>query len=963
MSTAVLGGVARPGRLYLASSRISHAVVRSRTRQELLNEVTRILVESGGFAMAFVTWYDPATHELKPVARFGDTGGYVDRIRIFGDERPEGQGPGGLAFRSGVCYLCQDFLEDPRTGIWRDAALESGWRGSAAIPISLGGAPCGIVSAYSRYPWSFGPEEVELFEQVAADVSIGLDRLDADERRRLAEAALATSERRLKLAIDAAALGIFERDMITGQVVWDTQGERLFGYQPGGAKGTYSAFAERIHPDDRAAVEEVVENALNNRAAFVHEFRIIWPDGSVHWISGRGEFTYDESGLPIRLYGATFDIDDRKRAEEALRESEDRLRQAVRTSGIGIFDHDHVRGTIYWSPEQRAIHGWDLDSPVGLDVYYSRVHPDNRARIAEHVRHSHDPAGSGFFDVEHRLLLPDGSVRWTRTRSQTFFEGEGVARHPVRTVGAVTDITEQKRFEEELTKLAYVVEMSSEFIGVATLEGQVVYLNKSAMALVGLENLEEARRKTIFDFFLESDRVQAASDLYPTLMKTGLWSGESRLRHFRTGAAIDAEITCFQIRDEQDKPLYLATVTRDITERRKAEAEKARLENSLFQAQKMESIGRLAGGVAHDFNNMLTVILIYASLAKTRAAEPDIVRSHLDEIVKAAEHSRQITQQLLGFSRRQIIAPKPTQLNSIIADLRNPLARLIGEDIELRFVPEPNLWKTLLDSSQVNQILLNLAINARDAMPNGGKLTIETANVKVTEEEACGQANCKPGDYAMVAISDNGMGMTGDTLTHIFEPFFTTKETGKGTGLGLATVYGIVKQNGGCINVDSGVDRGSTFRIYFPRLMSEAESIEPGRTTAPAGSGGILLVEDDELVRAVTKATLESVGYTPLVAASAEEALRICAQSGSDIRLMLTDVVMPGMTGTELRDRVKLIRPDVKVLFMSGYTSDVIGMHGVIKEGVQFIQKPFTIQELARKIEEMLAPGGSAGSR
>jgi CheY-like chemotaxis protein len=358
----------------------------------------------------------------------------------------------------------------------------------------------------------------------------------------------------------------------------------------------------------------------------------------------------------------------------------------------------------------------------------------------------------------------------------------------------------------------------------------------------------------------------------------------------------------------------------------------------------------------------LTVILIYASLARTRAAEPDVVRSHLEEIVKAAEHSRRITQQLLGFSRRQIIAPKLIDLNSVIADLRNPLARLIGEDIELRFHPDPSLRKTLLDSSQVNQILLNLAINARDAMPRGGTLTIETANVKVTEEEARTQENCKPGEYAMVTISDNGIGMTGDVMAHVFEPFFTTKETGKGTGLGLATVYGIVKQNGGFINVDSEVDKGSTFRIYFPGLMSESESIESARTTAPTGSGGILLVEDDDLVRAVTKATLESVGYTPLVAAGAEEALRICARADSEIRLMLTDVVMPGMTGTELRDRVKIIRPDIKVLFMSGYTSDVIGMQGVIKEGVQFIQKPFTIQELAHKIREMLGPGTSVGA-
>jgi CheY-like chemotaxis protein len=385
------------------------------------------------------------------------------------------------------------------------------------------------------------------------------------------------------------------------------------------------------------------------------------------------------------------------------------------------------------------------------------------------------------------------------------------------------------------------------------------------------------------------------------------------------------------------------------------------LEASLLQAQKMESIGRLAGAVSHDFNNMLTVILGFAELAKTRLQQPKVLRSQLDEIVKAAERSREITQQLLGFSRQQIIAPKPANLNSIVEELQHPLARLIGEDIELLFRPDPNLWQALLDSSQINQILINLAANARDAMPNGGKLTIETANVPITEEYARGQANCTPGDYVMVAISDNGSGMSRDTQAHIFEPFFTTKERGKGTGLGLATVYGIVKQNGGFVDVYSEIDTGTTFRIHFPRVAGASECLEPPRPSARAGTGGVLLVEDDELVREVTTAALQSIGYTPMVAASAQEALRLCAQSGSEIRLILTDVVMPEMTGAELRDRIRALRPDIKVLFMSGYTSNVIATHGVLQRGVQFIQKPFSIEELSRKIGEILGAPGNNG--
>jgi PAS domain S-box-containing protein len=948
--------------LYVASSQISRVMVRSRTRQELLDEVVRILVESGGFAMAFVGWYDPDSRELKPVARFGDFAGFLDRIRIFGDERPEGQGPAGEAFRSGTCYLCQDFRHDPLTAAWRDAAEACGWHASAAIPISMGGTPRGIVAAYSRETETFGSEEMVLFEQVAADVSVGLDRLDAEEKSRLAQALLAASERRLKLAIDAAAIGIFEWDPNTGEVIWDDQSQRLFGYEPGTFAGTYAAFADRVHPDDRAGVEHVITVALNSRGHFVYEFRIVWPDGSVHWMTSRGEFTFDEAGRPARLYGATFNIDNLKRAEAALQESEERLREGVRVSGIGIFDHDHISDTIYWSPEQRAIHGVDSDSRITLEVYYSCVHPDDRERIAREVLRAHDPAGDGRFDVEYRVLHQDGSIRWVTTRSQTFFEGEAEGRRAIRTVGALTDITERRRAEEELKKLASVVEMSHEFIGISTLEGRVVYLNNAGMRLVGIENIEEACRKSIFDFVPEADRSRAAEVLYPAILREGYWSGEARLRHFRTGMPIDVDVTGIQVRDDRGVPLYLATVSRDITERKREASERAKLQASLLQSQKMESIGRLAGGVAHDFNNMLTVILGFASSAKARAGEPEVLERYLSEIVKAAERSREMTRQLLGFSRQQVIAPKPWDLNSLVEDLRIPLARLIGEDVELVFYPEPYPWQALLDAAQINRILLNLAINARDAMPGGGKLTIETANARVTDELARTQAGCMPGEYVMIAISDTGTGMSRETQSHIFEPFFTTKEKGQGTGLGLATVYGIVKQNGGFISVSSELGQGTTFRIYFPRVISEGVPAEPLPPPAPTGAGGVLLVEDDDLVRAVTTAALQSIGYTPLVASGAQEALRLCEESGADIRLLLTDVVMPEMTGAELRHRVKALCPDMEVLFMSGYTADVILTHGVQQRGVHFIQKPFTIEELGRKIAEILGPAEGSKS-
>lgn len=371
----------------------------------------------------------------------------------------------------------------------------------------------------------------------------------------------------------------------------------------------------------------------------------------------------------------------------------------------------------------------------------------------------------------------------------------------------------------------------------------------------------------------------------------------------------------------------------------------------------MESIGRLAGGVAHDFNNMLTVILGYATLChKALAGDPKLA-SHMGEIVKAATRSKEIAEKLLGFSRQQIIAPVPSNLNEIIAELKEPLSRLIGEDVELIFNRRAGLWKVVVDAAQINQILLNLVVNARDAMPHGGKLRIETANVDLSEEYRRRHPETRRGRYVLLTVRDTGVGMDHDTMAHIFEPFYTTKDNGKGTGLGLATVYGIVQQNGGFITVESELQIGTVFRIYFPKMTGEELPVDANATTPAThiGHGTILLVEDDESVREITKVTLEAMGYSVLVVDSARHAIERCAgDRGKNIRMILTDVVMPDMNGMELRDRILEINPAIRVLLMSGYTPNLIVNHGVLQKGVHFIQKPFTMEDLGRRLEEVL---------
>jgi len=955
--------IERFGRLYVASSQVSHAVVRSRSRQELLDEVALVLVETGKFAMTTISCLDPASGELIPVARSGDVHGYLDRIRVFAHDRPGGQGPSGIAFRSATPYICNDFLNDPQTLRWRDAARESGWRASAAFPIVIDGVPHGILSVYSLEPGAFGPDQVKLLDHVALDLAVGLDRLDSAERRRQAEVALAASERRLQLAMDAAEMGAFDFDLGAREIAWDWRTQHMFGFAPGAFDRTFDAFAGRLHPDDRDRVVRDTDAARESHSVFSHEFRVVWPDGSEHWLFGRGGFLYNESGQPYRMCGAVADITERKRVEAALLQSEERLRQAVRASNIGIFDHNHVTGALYWSPELRKICGWGPDDPASLPAHLERIYPGDRERTAACVQRAHDPAGDGVCDVEHRIVLPDGGIRWVSVRSQTFFDGEGAARRAVRTIGAARDITGQMQAEEEQKKLAALVAMSRDFIGIATLEGELVYVNHAGMAMVGLSSIQEACRKTIFDIFAEADRERVRSGLFATLLDRGYWYSEARLRHFNSGLSIDVEITGFQIRDDSGVPIYLAAFVRDIAERKRAAADKAKLEAQLFQSQKMESIGRLAGGVAHDFNNMLTVINGYSQMAMAELTPLEPLWNSLDEIRKAGERAAGLTRQLLAFSRKQMLQPQVLDLHRVVRDLQPMLERIMGEDVKVKVALDAPSGVVRADPHQLEQVIMNLTANARDAMPDGGRLLIETAGVELDAGYARMHPGVNAGRYIMLAVSDSGIGMDEATRQRIFEPFFTTKPAGHGTGLGLAMVQGIVMQSGGHITVYSEPGHGTTFRIYLPTLdEAPAEAEKPGRAVDVGGKETVLVVEDMAQVRHFAAMALRGYGYRVIHAESAEEALEIGEREPGPIHLLLTDVVMPGLQGQDLARRLRLLRPAIKVLLMSGYTDKAIAIDGAPQERAGFIAKPFSPLALAKQVRALLGPPDDSGA-
>ncbi|MFH0727379.1 MAG: response regulator [Pseudomonadota bacterium] len=520
------------------------------------------------------------------------------------------------------------------------------------------------------------------------------------------------------------------------------------------------------------------------------------------------------------------------------------------------------------------------------------------------------------------------------------------------------NITERKRAEEALRKseewLKSVFRVAPIGIGVA--KNRILQdVNPRLCEMTGYTQAELIGTSARVLYPTREEFEYVGREKYRQISKTGAGEVETRFRT-KDGSVIDVLLASTPMNSLKFSAGMTFTAL-DITERKRAAVEKEKLQTELFQAQKMEAIGRLAGGVAHDFNNMLSIILGRAELARMKIKSSDLLYKDLCDIEAVGKRSANLTRQLLGFARKQAITPKILNLNNTIASLLKMLRRLIGEDVGLLWKPAADLWPVKMDPAQIDQILANLVINARDAIKDVGKVIIETGNVVLDEAYCAVHKGFVPGEFTLLAVSDDGCGIDRKTLPNIFEPFFTTKDIGKGTGLGLATVYGITKQNHGFINAYSELGRGSTFKIYLPRYGGGSAG---GTAEAPVGSvtGGsetILLVEDEPEILGVVTTMLESLGYAVLSVESPDEAIRLTREHSGEIHLVITDVVMPEMNGRDLSDRLLSLYPNLKCLFMSGYTANVIAHHGVLDEGVRFIQKPFSMRDLAATIRQILA--------
>jgi PAS domain S-box-containing protein len=760
------------------------------------------------------------------------------------------------------------------------------------------------------------------------------------------------SEEELALVIEGARIGIWDWQVRTGRVEVNDCWAKIVGYTLKElAPLSIETWKALSHPDDLERSNKLLQKCYTGELPFYEcEVRMKHKDGHWVWILDRGKVVErDKDGSPLRMAGTHLDITRQKRAEKAAGESEAALRTIIDNAHDAIFVHA-VDGTIldvnrkmlemYQVTREQALSASIAeDLTIGqiprqkLEEYWRRVLAGESIFVEGKAKRYKD--GSAF-DVEvalKKIVINDSDVVLANVRNiskrkkalAVLRENEekfrALAEHNIDTI---------MRFDRQYRHL-YVNPIVEEHTGIPP----SAFIGKTCEELGFPENLCTLWKEAI-DLVFKAKHIQRIEFQLPN----GRWVDWMLMPEF----------------DESGQAKAVLTSSRDITERKKAEAEKAMLENQLRQSQKMESVGRLAGGVAHDFNNMLGVIIGQTEIClhQTPLEHPNYAALH--EIRKAAERSTDLTRQLLAFARKQAVTPRVLDLNETVEGMLNMLRRLIGEQIHLAWLPGPGLWPVRMDPSQIDQILANLCVNARDAIVDVGKIAIETRNI-ILDRTFCDElVGVAPGDFVLLSVTDDGCGMDKKTMENLFEPFFTTKEEGRGSGLGLAMVYGIVRQNSGFINVSSKPGQGTVFKIFLPRFKGKAVKMPQQKAAeSPAqGSETILLVEDEPAILDLTTMMLESQGYTVLATSTPEQAIRIANEQAGAVHLLITDVVMPGMNGRDLAAKLLSIYPGLKCLFMSGYTADVIAHHGVLGEGVNFIQKPFLMRDLAISVRQAL---------
>jgi two-component system cell cycle sensor histidine kinase/response regulator CckA len=855
------------------------------------------------------------------------------REKLLGEQVPLEESISGWVAREREPLMLEGEINDDRfRSLWPHPEIRS----AISIPMEVGSKLVGTINinAVSRLrPFTLG--QMKALTILAGTAAAALESASLYTQAQQAE-------EKYRSIFENAVDGIFRATPdATRFISVNPVMAQMFGYEsPAEMVKAVVDIAQQlgVRPErrDEALHRLSEQGVLENFEALVRR-----KDGSQIWTSanvravrdGKGEFEY--------LDGIVQDITGRKHAEK----EQARLTAILQATTDMVASADLKGFVQYINRAGRKMLGLGEDE----DVTSTRIpdyHPEWATSIVTNVG---IPAAieRGFWSGETALLSRDGREIPLSQVIIAHPAPDGTIEY-LSTIGR--DITERKRTEaavrESEERYRDLVENAHDIIFSHDLLGNYTSVNRAGEQITGYTH-EECLALNITDTIAPEHVNKARYMMAKKLAGENVTAYEVDLLA-KDGKRIAVEVNTKLVLQD-GVPVAVQGIARDVTERKQ-------LEEQLRQSQKMDAIGQLAGGVAHDFNNLLTAINGYSSLGLQRIEGNPTVKNYLEEIKKAGDRAANLTRQLLAFGRKQILQPLPLSLNDIITDMNKMLRRLIGEDIQLSAKLTPDLKRVKADPGQIEQVLVNLVVNARDAMPKGGSLTIETANAELGREYASTHAGVNAGAFVVLAVSDTGTGMDEEVRRHIFEPFFTTKEKGKGTGLGLSTVYGIVKQSGGNISIYSEPNHGTTFKVYLPALDSIVKSSEARaeESVILRGSETVLLVEDEEVVRGLARQILEEAGYQVLVAPQGEEAVRLCNEHAQEIHLLLTDIVMPGAGGKEVADRLSLLHPGIKVLFMSGYTDEAIVHHGVLDSDVKFIQKPFTPAALARKVREVL---------
>jgi PAS domain S-box-containing protein len=749
----------------------------------------------------------------------------------------------------------------------------------------------------------------------------------------------------------ASAVGIWLWDIARNKLYADSRFAELYGADRRqlALGASTELFFDHIHPDDRMRIRIAVAGVMHGVTHFSRQFRIVPPDGSVRWVSAEGRPEGGKGGKIQRFTGVLSDISDQKHTEE-------RLRIAQSAGGVGTFEYVSGFGTADVSEQFCKLLGLAPTDTVALRA------------INAVLPAGHPPLIGGPEDVQHegempyrelKIVRPDtGETRWLARRGEVRRDGPAGG---MRFIGVIYDITPFKTVESKLLALTETLEgrvavttrerdqvwnNSLDLLAVLSADGLFRSVSPSWTVLLGYQP-EELIGHRPGEFLVDGD---------PDVGGLSLTTFENRYRHKDGGERWIAWRTLLE-----DDLVY--AYGRDVTQEREKQEALRQAENQLRQAQKMEAVGQLTGGIAHDFNNMLTGIIGSLDIMRRRIArgQTDQLERFMDSAVASAQRAASLTHRLLAFSRQQTLDPKAVDVAELIVSMEDMLQRTLGETVRLKSSTTAGLWQALSDVNQLENAVLNLAINARDAMPEGGSLTIEAENIHLDAAAAAKQAEVKPGDFVVVSVTDTGEGMPADVLAKAFDPFFTTKPIGQGTGLGLSTVYGFLRQIGGHAEIRSEPRRGTTVRMFLPRFVGEAVAgQEDGDPSArPEGSGEtVLVVEDEETVRILIVEVLAELGYRVLQAANGEEAIRH-VKAGGPIDLLISDVGLPGLNGRQVAEIARANRPGLRVLFVTGYAAKATVRSSFLEPGMDLIAKPFNMGELAAKISEMLTPAAA----